>query len=424
MKMSISRRVAMAAIVAGMAMPLILPSQIQGRVLSGSVTERKINRKINSLLKSARKSYDSGKVQQALDTYWKILEIDPNETFAYLELGEIYSRLKIFDRAIELLEPGLKLASREMDNETICYYFCIMTEAYLGLGKTGEANKSLIKAAEASPKNPMPRKILGDIYLSNNRIADAFKAYKKAVDLDPDFAPAKEKLGELTATYGDQTHVKTKNKKAIAEKAVKLSPSKSINKTQTNTDVSLKVPQEKPETNSEKTDQIIIPTPPVSENASEPTKVDTKISSTTDSEPSAVSEEKKETSPAIERPRPVPAPVVPTVILAKEAPTATAAVDPVDADSALIDEQIDKLLAGSPEDKKKAADYLVKLEEKGLNQVEELLYDSDPEVRIIAIRVLPEFKAYTDRVKIMLDDASEDPDPSVVEEIKKALGNL
>ncbi len=433
MKMTMSRRVAMAAIVAGMAIPLMLPSQISARVLSGSVTERKINRKINSLLKSARKSHDSGKIQQALDTYWKILELDPNETFAYLELGEIYVKLKIFDRAVELLEPGLKLASREMDNETVCYYFCIMTEAYLGLNKTGEANKSLIKAAKTSPKSPMPRKILGDIYLANNRIADAFKAYKKAIELDPDYVPAKEKLGELTAAYGDQSHVKTKNKKAIAEKAVKLPASGTSKASQTTTSVASNTTENNPLTDSAKADQTIIamPAPAVSEPASEPAAINKTVANIAEPEPTPTttdnSEEKKEVSPVLDRPRPVPAPVVPTVILVKEPPTAstaTAAVDPVDADSAMIDEQIDKLLAGSPEDKKGAAAYLVKLEEKGLNHVEELLYDSDPEVRIIAIRVLPEFKAYTDRVKTMLDDASEDPDPSVVEEIKKALGSL
>ncbi|EKD81341.1 MAG: hypothetical protein ACD_39C01854G0003, partial [uncultured bacterium] len=110
---------------------LLLPQQAEARVLAGSVTERKINRKIDSMLKAARKNYDNGKVQVALESYWKILEIDPQETFAYLELGEIYVGLRIYDRAIELLEPGLTMAQREMDRDTICYYYCILTQAHL-----------------------------------------------------------------------------------------------------------------------------------------------------------------------------------------------------------------------------------------------------------------------------------------------------
>lgn len=422
MKPLFSKRLTATFLAVGFAVPALLPSEIHARVLSGSVTERKINRKINSMLNSARKSHDSGKIQPAIDTYWKILEIDPNETFAYLELGEIYVKLKIFDRAVELIEPGLTLANREMDRDTICYYYCILTEAYLGLGKTGEANKSLIKAAEASPKSPMPRKILGDIYLANNRIADAFKAYRKAVELDPDYAPAKEKLGELTATYGDQTHVKTRDKKAIAEKAVKLPATKPVVKKTETPAAMTKVPEETPNnsstvSSSDDEDQSIIPMPGAETKAAAQSKP-------AETEPEKNDEKPQEAATQVERPRPVPAPVVPTVILSEKAASEPAAVDPVDADSSAIDEQIDKLLAGSVEEKTAATAFLVKLEEKGLNEVEELLYDSDPEVRIIAIRILPEFKAFASRVKSMLKDASEDPDPAVIEEIKKALSNL
>ncbi|HMM61337.1 MAG TPA: hypothetical protein PKC25_14530, partial [Candidatus Rifleibacterium sp.] len=105
---------------------LSVPCVGDARVLAGSVTERKQNKKIESMLKSARKNADSGKVQKAIESYWKILELDPNETFAYLELGEVYVNLRIFDRALELLELGLTMAEREMDRDTVCYYYSIL----------------------------------------------------------------------------------------------------------------------------------------------------------------------------------------------------------------------------------------------------------------------------------------------------------
>jgi len=89
-----------------------------------------------------------------------------------------------------------------------------------------------------------------------------------------------------------------------------------------------------------------------------------------------------------------------------------------------INDQLDKLLAGSPEEKKTATSFFLKLEDKGLTEVEELLYDPDPEARIIGIRTVVEFKAYKQRVKTMLEDAMEDPDPTVIEEIEKALAQL
>lgn len=441
-----SQRLAKTFIAAAIAVPFLLPPAVEARVLSGSVTERKTNRKITSMLKSARKSFDSGKVQQALDAYWKILELDPHETFAYLELGEIYVNLRIYDRAIELLEPGLTMAQREMDRETICYYFCILTQAHLSLNQTGEANKSLIKAAEASPQNPMPRKILGDIYLANNRIADAFKAYKKAVELDPNYQEAKEKLGELTAQYGDSPQAKPRDKATISQKAVKLPATKAADpkttpKPQPSTIVAAAPAPDQPEpstavvaNNPDDITPLPMPEPvntaPISSAARidrpKPVPASAKDSVATPTRP--LPEETPTASVTVaavtERPRPVAVATATTAAEpSKTIATATPATnaDAPSADTAQIEEQIDKLLAGTTEEKKAATSFFVKLEEKGLTEIEELLYDSDPEVRIIAIRILPEFKAFNQRVKTMLNDASEDPDPSVIEEINKAL---
>ena len=94
------------------------------------------------------------------------------------------------------------------------------------------------------------------------------------------------------------------------------------------------------------------------------------------------------------------------------------------ASPAEIEAQIDKLLAGTPEEKSVAVSFFVKLGEKGLTEIEELLYDPDPEVRVLAVQTLPQFTAFAPRVKTMLQDASDDPDPIVIEEINKALQGL
>lgn len=430
---------------------------LDARVLSGSVTERKQNRKIESMLKSARKNYDSGKVQPALDTYWKILELDPNETFAYLELGEIYVNLRIYDRAIELLEPGLNLAQREMDRDTICYYFCILTNAHLGLNQTGLANKALIKAAEASPKNPMPRKVMGDIYLANERVADAIKAYRKAVELDPTYQPAVEKLGELTAKYGDQIPTRSVSKRAIKEKAVQLPASE--NKPQN----SPKAVPAKPVNTAAADTPSSADSEPARQTSPQPAPDEESIAGILDepqiqlpaaalsTPPSpggqpakpakdAIKASENDNQTIITRPVPTPIAVSPeTAVTTVQPPpkpgpddNAVAAVSAgsstveisSSADPGEIESQLDKLLAGSPEEKSAAVSFFVKLEEKGLTEIEELLYDPDPEVRSLAVRTLPEFKAFSQRVKTMLQDASADPDPLVIEEINRALESL
>ena len=85
--------------------------------------------KVVSLLNSARKQVDKGKMQDAITTYWKVLELDASEPYAYLELGELYKNLRIYDRSIEMLTSGLDLAN-ELDADTVCNYYCILVEVY------------------------------------------------------------------------------------------------------------------------------------------------------------------------------------------------------------------------------------------------------------------------------------------------------
>jgi len=472
-----------ALLAAAVAAFLSVPGISDARVLAGSVTERKQNKKIETMLKSARKNADSGKVQKAIEAYWKILELDPNETFAYLELGEVYVNLRIFDRALELLEPGLTMAEREMDRDTVCYYYCILTQAHLGLNQIGQANKALIRAAEASPKNPMPRKVMGDIYLANDRVADAMKAYRKAVELDPGYQPAVEKLGELVAKYGDKPPTKQHDKQVIKAKAEKLP----------NSATSGQASQKNPAKPAPEKTAAAIPAPASSEPTTRPVPVKTDEAIPADEPvlamptakpaPDKVTEEKSAADaqaepsasaapastsevlpaaataePAVTaRPTPMQASVEPaqntasapetaqtsqpaepagvqasaatgitnpaTVTTAQVAGSQTADVG-VTAAPAEIEAQIDKLLAGTPEEKSVATSFFIKLGEKGLTEIEELLYDPDPEVRVLAVQTLPQFTAFTPRVKTMLQDASDDPDPMVLEEINKALQGL
>jgi len=482
-----------ALLAAAVAVFLSVPGISDARVLAGSVTERKQNKKIDTMLKSARKNADSGKVQKAIESYWKILELDPNETFAYLELGEVYVNLRIFDRALELLEPGLTMAEREMDRDTVCYYYCILTQAHLGLNQIGQANKALIKAAEASPKNPMPRKVMGDIYLANDRVADAMKAYRKAVELDPAYQPAVEKLGELVAKYGDKPPAKQHDKQGIKAKAEKLPNPVAPDQTSQQTPVKpapekiaavtpapvnsksaarpvpvkvneaipadepvLTMPAAKPATGKVSEEEPEADTQnepsaaaPVTASASEvipataaepfvtarPTPMQTSVEpvQNTDSVPEAGQTSEPAGSAGVQTSAADTASPATSTTAATAVPAATATA-PVagsqNADAGVasapaeIEAQIDKLLAGTPEEKGVATSFFVKLGEKGLTEIEELLYDPDPEVRVLAVQTLPQFTAFTPRVKTMLQDASDDPDPIVIEEINKALQGL
>jgi tetratricopeptide (TPR) repeat protein len=390
-------------------MLLSLSSQVsEARVLSGSRTEKKMNRKIERLLKSARKDYDKGKVQDALDTYWKILEIDPQETFAYLELGEIYYNLRIYNRAVELLEPGTQTAAMEMDPDTVSYYYSVLTQAYIELNQLGPASKALIKAAEAAPRNPLPRKILGDIYLANNRIKSAYKAYKKALSFDPGYEPALEKVAEIKRDYEKELKaVRTVKKPSPGPKSStsgSSSPSKKTVEPTVSEDNDISDLDERP-----------MPMPAISGKAvaknTEPAKpVETRQPPADKNVESAV--------------MPLPVQSSPKKIPENDKVAPVSAVPDIQADPDQIDLQIDKLLAGTPSEKNAAVAFFVALKKDGLIEIEDLLFDSDPEVRIIAIRTLTAFTGFKERVMNILADAADDPDPEVRKEIKRALTSL
>lgn len=352
----------------------------QLHTLYAQTNDSKFNAQIDALLQKARKTYTKGNVNPAISEYWKILEIAPSLTIAHLELGEIYSNLKIYGRAIELLEPALKRGERELDKETLCNYYCVLTSAYVGLGNSGEANRTLIKAAQSSPRNPRPRTILGDIYKFNGKYANAAKAYRQAAQLDPGYQPALEKLEALKKDYAyELVEAKIKQEKA-AERAKAKSDEKIL---------------------------IEIKPKPISE----PTlhQVSAAKSDQNPVQPSP-------TTPIYE-PKPKPEPMQQP----EPEPEPEPAYSPI---PQTMEDNIDVLVGGDITEKEKAIEYFKSLGKEGLRKIEDLLYDPNPEVRIIAVRALSAFTDYPKEVKDILLDAGDDPDDLVMSEITAALKEL
>lgn len=420
-------------------------TSLEARILAGSISEKKQQTKVVSLLNTARKQVDKGKMQDAINTYWKVLEIDPEQPYAYLELGELYKNLRIYDRSAEMLTTGLPLAEKELDSDEVCNYYCILTEVYTETHQQGLSNKALLKAAEVAPRNPMPRKILGDIYLRNNRVANAAKAYKKALELDPDYSPALEALGELKAEYGDKLPGYDKDPDYIKRTAVELP--KAPAKESTTTKESPK-PAKLAEIKKEEADKKPVPAKAeprpvpnkqikvleVKEKTEEPVNIsnnqeDVIASSETtleenNQEQVAVAPAKKSTKN--ERPIPLKKEDMPKP-KAKQQKKDNSQLMPdmspeeQEAFEVALNEHIDSLLEGTPAEKEEAINYFIKSGRPGLHAVEELIYEPDPDIKIIAIRCLPLFTDFREEVKAILKDASEDPDPDVQEEIAKTL---
>ena len=86
---------------------------------------------------------------------------------------------------------------------------------------------------------------------------------------------------------------------------------------------------------------------------------------------------------------------------------------------------MEMFLAGNPTEREEAINYFINLGKPGLDEIEELIYDPNPNVRILAVRALPLFDDYKDDVKSILKEALEESsDSELAEEINKALSLL
>jgi len=102
-------------------------------------------------------------VEDAVNAYEKVLEINPGAAGALVNLGTIYYRLRKF----------------------------------------AEAEKYYLAAIEADPSYPLAQFNLGNLYDEQGRLAEAFDYYRRALTLNPQYADAHFNLALLCERQGD-----------------------------------------------------------------------------------------------------------------------------------------------------------------------------------------------------------------------------
>lgn len=102
-------------------------------------------------------------VEEAVNAYHKVLDLNPSAAGALVNLGTIYYRLRKF----------------------------------------GEAEKYYRQAVEADPGYPLAEFNLGNLYDEQGRLQDAFQHYRRALALNPQYADAHFNLALLCERLGD-----------------------------------------------------------------------------------------------------------------------------------------------------------------------------------------------------------------------------
>ncbi len=171
-----------------------------------------------------------GRLDEAIQTALKAVEVEPNYGVAHFNLGNLYVRRGQFDAARRHFEKALEvypnyaeahsnygqlLAERgELDSGIKHFRKAIelnpgLGRAHLNLGvalaKKGDldqAARALAQAARMAPDSSEATYYLGSLYAAQSRYREAIDAFRQTLLVRPDFIPAHQALAELLNLQG------------------------------------------------------------------------------------------------------------------------------------------------------------------------------------------------------------------------------
>ncbi|MGD9628303.1 MAG: tetratricopeptide repeat protein [Pyrinomonadaceae bacterium] len=134
----------------------------------------------------------AGKHQEAVETAQSAVKLLPNQYMGYTNLCRAYNDLGQFQFAVTACNNALRLNPN--DGETHFY----LGRAYRELGRTADATRSfdkavtgLIKFTQDNPDYSDGFYLLGNAYFNDSQFDKALAAYKRSLELSPNFTRAR-----------------------------------------------------------------------------------------------------------------------------------------------------------------------------------------------------------------------------------------
>jgi len=140
--------------------------------------------------------FSLGEYQKSIDSYEKILEIDPNSSEVYYNLGSAYQALGGFNEAIIYFKKLSRLYSQDIEiyfKLGVCYY---------GLNKHKQAINYFEKVIDITPEDPESLTLLGISYYSIGKHNKGKDIITQAKDLYEEYGDNK-KAAELGTLLDD-----------------------------------------------------------------------------------------------------------------------------------------------------------------------------------------------------------------------------
>jgi tetratricopeptide (TPR) repeat protein len=168
----------------------------QKKVLAQQEQEKKKHEDMKGVFEQGRALAAEKKYDEAVETFKKAAEMDPNQHVIFSNMAESYKQLKKYDDAIESYSKALTILANKPSPEIEASYHMNMGIVYGLAGKMDNAQAEMKKSAELSPLNASKAYYnLGAMLTNTGKYAEAVEAFKQSVATDPKNADAQYQLG-------------------------------------------------------------------------------------------------------------------------------------------------------------------------------------------------------------------------------------
>ncbi|HIE29078.1 TPA: tetratricopeptide repeat protein [Candidatus Poribacteria bacterium] len=152
--------------------------------------------------------------EKAKQAFEKTIELNPKAATAYLALGQLYAHQEKFNLAKSQYQKAIQLAPEYEPA------YVGLVNLYLQQHELNSAIKTYAEFAKTQPESPQTWLRLGILQLKGKQYDDAINSFRKAIELDSNYAEAYNNLAWLYVDRGKNL----KEAQKLAQKAVELKP--------------------------------------------------------------------------------------------------------------------------------------------------------------------------------------------------------
>lgn len=181
---------------------VVVADDAQGLALkppAGATAAAVADMNASDLHRSAYEALRSGKFEQAITLLKRVVELEPKNKTAWINLGQAYVGLRQYEPAIAAFKKQVEV------NPYDEYAYNNLGRVYALQRHYSEAESAFRKQLEMNPLDKFAHAALGNLYVDAKRYQEAIPELEKAISLAPDEASLQVDLGtaQLNTDHGD-----------------------------------------------------------------------------------------------------------------------------------------------------------------------------------------------------------------------------